>query len=146
MELVGESWVGRVVVVSLRILVNVLFSFFFVGTDLILLGRESVSESWISKVVVVSLKTFVNVLFCRNGSIGLEDFWILLEMKSIGEFFWVWDGWVYLRTFITVLSLSFLQERLLFLEIEPVGESWVSGVVVISLRMFINVFFFFSFL
>src|SRR6266542_3972213 len=126
--------------------VNVLFSFFFVGTDLILLGRESVSESWISKVVIVSLKTFVNVLFCRNGSFGLGDFWILLEMKSIGEFFWVWDGWVSLRTFITVLSLSFLQERLLLLEMEPVGESWVGRVVIISLRMFINVFFFFSFL
>src|SRR6266542_2861489 len=133
-------------VVSLRTLVNVLFSFFFVGTDLILLGRESVSESWIGKVMVVSLKTFVNVLFCRNGSLGLEDSQILLEIELIGKFFQVWGGWVSLRTFITVLSLSFLQERLLLLEMEPVGESWVGGVVVISLRMFINVFFFFSFL
>ncbi len=108
--------------------------------------RESVSESWVGRVMIVSLKTFVNVLFCRNGSLGLGDFWILLEMKSIGEFFRVWGGWVSLRTFITVLSLSFLQERLLLLEMEPVGESWVGRVVVISLRMFINVFFFFSFL
>src|SRR6266496_2993209 len=127
-------------------LVNVLFSFFFVGTDLILLGRESVSKSWVGRVMIVSLKTFVNVLFCRNGSLGLGDFWILLEMKSIGEFFRVWGGWVSLRTFITVLSLSFLQERLLLLEMEPVGKSWVGRVVVISLRMFINIFFFFSFL
>ncbi len=108
--------------------------------------RESVSESWVGRVMIVSLKTFVNVLFCRNGSLGLGDFWILLEMKPIGEFFRVWGGWVSLRTFITVLSLSFLQERLLLLEMEPVGESWVGGVVVISLRMFINIFFFFSFL
>ncbi len=72
-------------VVSLRTLVNVLFSFFFVGTDLILLGRESVSESWIGKVVVVSLKTFVNVLFCRNGSLGLEDSRILLEIEPVGK-------------------------------------------------------------
>src|SRR6266540_1207610 len=133
-------------IISLRTLVNVLFSFFFVGTDLILLGRESVNESWVGKVMIVSLKTFVNVLFYRNGSLGLGDFWILLEMKPIGEFFRVWGGWVSLRTFITVLSLSFLQEWLLLLEMEPVGESWVGGVVVISLRMFINVFFFFSFL
>ena len=61
------------VVVSLRTLVNVLFSFFFVGTDLNLLGKESVNESWIDKVVVVSLKTFVNILFCRNRSFELED-------------------------------------------------------------------------
>src|SRR6266498_5019249 len=85
MELVSESWVGGVVVVSLRTLVNVLFSFFFVRTDLILLGRESVSESWIGKVVVVSLKIFVNILFCRNGSLRLEDFWILLEIESVGK-------------------------------------------------------------
>ena len=108
--------------------------------------RESVSESWVGRVMIVFLKTFVNVLFCKNGSLGLGDFWILLEMKPIGEFFRVWGGWVSLRTFITVLSLSFLQERLLLLEMEPVGESWVGRVVVISLRMFINIFFFFSFL
>ena len=72
-------------VISLRTLVNVLFSFFFVGTDLILLGRESVSESWIGKVVVVSLKIFVNILFCRNGSLGLEDSWILLEIELVGK-------------------------------------------------------------
>src|SRR6266498_1427487 len=85
MELVSESWVGGVMVVSLRTLVNVLFSFFFVGTDLILLGRESVSESWIGKVVVISLKTFVNVLFCRNGSLELEDSQILLEIEPVGK-------------------------------------------------------------
>ena len=61
------------VVVSLKMLVNVLFSFFFVGMDLILLEKESVSKSWIGKVVVVSLKTFVNVLFCRNRSLRLKD-------------------------------------------------------------------------
>src|SRR6266511_1251298 len=104
-------------------LVNVSCSFFLVGTDLILLGRESVSESWIGRVMIVSLKMFVNVLFYRNGSLGLGDFWILLEMKLIGEFFQVWGGWVSLRTFITILSLSFLQKRLLLLEIESVGES-----------------------
>src|SRR6266498_983670 len=85
MKLVGESWVGRVVVVSLRTFINILFSFFFIGMDLILLGRESVSESWIGKVVVVSLKTFVNVLFCRNGSLGLEDSQILLEIEPVGK-------------------------------------------------------------
>ena len=73
------------VVVSLKTLVNVLFSFFFVGTDLILLERESVSESWIGKVVVVSLKTFINVLFCKNGSLRLEDSWILLEIELVGK-------------------------------------------------------------
>src|SRR6266540_1941953 len=65
--------------------VNILFFFFFVGTDLNLLGRESVSESWIDKVVVVSLKTFVNILFCRNGSLGLEDSRILLEIELVGK-------------------------------------------------------------
>jgi len=44
-------------------------------------------------------------------------------MKLIGEFFQVWSGWVSLRMFITILSLSFLQEQLLLLEMEPVGES-----------------------
>ena len=77
------------VVVSLKMLVNVLFSFFFVGMDLILLEKESVSKSWVGRVMIVSLKMFVNVLFCRNKSLGLGDFWILLEMKSIGEFFQV---------------------------------------------------------
>ncbi len=72
-------------VVSLRTLVNVLFSFFFVRMDLILLGKESVSESWIGKVVVVSLKTFVNVLFCRNRSLGLEDSQILLKIELVGK-------------------------------------------------------------
>src|SRR6266540_2017739 len=97
------------VVVSLRTLVNVLFFFFFVGTDLILLGRESVSESWIGKVVVVSLKIFVNVLFCRNGSLGLEDSQILLEIEPVGE---SWVGGVVvisLRMFINVFFFfSFL--------------------------------------
>ncbi len=84
---------------------------------------ELVGESWVGRVVVVFLRTFINILFCRNGSLGLGDFRILLEMESVGEFFRIWDGWVSLRTFINVLSLSFLQERLLLLEIELVGES-----------------------
>ncbi len=73
------------VVVSLRMLVNVLFSFFFVGTDLIFLGRESVSKTWIGKVVVVSLKTFINVFFCRNGSFRLKDSQIVLEIELVGK-------------------------------------------------------------
>ena len=39
-------------------------------------------------MMVVSLKTFVNVLFCRNGSLGLEDFRILLEIELVGKY-WV---------------------------------------------------------
>ena len=84
---------------------------------------EPVGESWVGRVVVVSLRTFINILFCRNGSLRLGDFRILLEMELVGEFFWVWDRWVSLRTFINILSLSFLQERLLLLEMKLVGES-----------------------
>src|SRR6266540_1876973 len=91
-------------------------------------------------------------LFCRNGSLGLGDSRILLEMEPVREFFRVWGGWVSLRMFINVLSLSFCRNSFLdpldfqiFLKMEPVGESWVVGVVVVSLRMFVNILFSFFF-
>src|SRR6266542_3355714 len=94
-------------------LVNVLFSFFFIGMDLILLERESVSESWIGKVVVVSLKTFVNVLFYRNRSLGLEDSRTLLERESVSE---SWVGRVMIVSLKTFVNVLFCRNRSLELE------------------------------
>src|SRR6266540_822460 len=98
-------------------------------------------------MVVVSLRTFVNVLF-SFFFVGTD----LLDLEPVREFFRVWGGWVSLRMFINVLSLSFCRNSFLdpldfqiFLKMEPVDEFWVGGVVVVSLRMFVNILFSFFF-
>src|SRR6266536_2090337 len=69
-------------------------------------------------------------------------------MEPVREFFRIWGGWVSLRMFINVLSLSFCRNSFLdpldfqiFLKMESVSESWISEVVVVSLKTFVNVLF-----
>src|SRR6266540_4361808 len=72
MEPIDESWVGRVVVVSLRTFINILFcrnGSLRLGDFWILLEMEPVGEFFQVWGGWVSLRTFINVLslFCRNG-------------------------------------------------------------------------------
>src|SRR6266540_4215948 len=84
MEPVDESWVGRVVVVSLRTFINILFcrnGSLRLGDFWILLEMEPVGEFFQVWGGWVSLRTFINVLSLSF----LQERLLLLEMKLVGE-------------------------------------------------------------
>src|SRR6266542_140739 len=84
MEPVGESWGGRVVVVSLRTFINSLFcrnGSLGLGDFRILLEMEPVGEFFRVWGGWVSLRTFINVLSLSF----LQERLLLLEMELVGK-------------------------------------------------------------
>src|SRR6266498_2412653 len=135
MEPVGESWVGRVVVVSLRTFINILFcrnGSLGLGDFRIFLEMELVGEFFRVWGGWVSLRTFINVLSLSF----LQERLLLLKIELVSK---SWVGEVVVVSLKTLVNVLFckngslrLEDSWILLEIELVGKSWVSRVVVVS--------------